>query len=66
MTKMKAKILWRVYANESVTQWVKVFLEPDFEYADDMLDTLLEYASDTCSWHLEEVDLFGNWENKSL
>jgi hypothetical protein len=55
---MKVKVLVSYYPLESGFTLVRTYLEKDFEQADKDYKMMCEYASDSRSWKLEDVELF--------
>lgn len=55
---MKAKVLFYYYSDGSGFQPVRVYLEKDFIQANKDYEMMCEFASDSRTWKLEDVDLF--------
>ena len=54
---MKAKVLFCYYSDGSGFKPVRVYLEKDFIQANKDYEMMCEFASDSRTWKLEDVDL---------
>lgn len=57
---MKAKVLFCYYTEGSDFTIVRVYLEKDFEQANNDLEMMIKYASDCRNWDIQEIEVFNS------
>lgn len=61
---MKAKLLYFYYSDGSGCNPVRIYFEKDFEQAQMDFEIMCEFASDCRTWKLQDVEIFGENNQK--